>query len=117
KAGAAARHLVSRVASCARWRACLVLVCFEVRMYVELSHVSFAHGGGEPILHDVTQRFAPGISAIVGENGAGKSTLLALITRELLPDEGSVRIEPRSAHVALCEQSVETLTPEVRAFA
>jgi ATPase subunit of ABC transporter with duplicated ATPase domains len=86
-------------------------------MYVELSHVSFAHEGSEPLFINVSQRFVPGISAIVGANGAGKSTLLSLITGALPPSEGSVRLEPRSARVSLCQQTVEQLTESIAGFA
>ena len=86
-------------------------------MYVELSHVSFAHEGGEPILCDVSLRVGPGVTALVGENGAGKSTLLGLITGALRPQQGVVRVEPRHAQVLSCEQGVEHASEEVCAFA
>jgi ATPase subunit of ABC transporter with duplicated ATPase domains len=85
-------------------------------MYVELAHVSFAHDGGELLFNEVCQRFSPGITAIVGENGAGKSTLLSLLTRSLLPQRGSVRIEPHTLRVVMCPQRVEELTREVTSF-
>ncbi len=86
-------------------------------MYVELSHVTFAHGGAEPILVDVCQRFVPGITAIVGANGAGKSTLLALVGGAVAAQQGRVHVEPRDARLLLCEQGVERLGARVERFA
>ncbi|MGF6493641.1 lipopolysaccharide transport system ATP-binding protein [Luteibacter sp. 621] len=48
--------------------------------------ISFAVGQGEAI-------------GIVGQNGAGKSTLLKLITRTLMPTEGSVAVHGRVAAI------------------
>src|SRR5687768_13004100 len=86
-------------------------------MFVELSHVSFAHEGGEALFEDVSLRFERGITALVGENGAGKSTLLALVAGELAPERGVIRVEPRGARLALCRQDVDVLTPDEEAFA
>ena len=86
-------------------------------MYVELSHVTFAYGGAEPILVDASHRFVPGITAIVGANGAGKSTLLALATGSVTAQQGRVQVEPRDARVVRCEQGVERLLARVEQFA
>lgn len=43
---------------------------------------------------DLSVRLAPGrVTAILGPNGAGKSTLVRLVSGELQPDEGTVRID------------------------
>lgn len=43
-------------------------------------------------LNDVTFTLGPGITALVGPNGAGKSTLLKLLTGEMRPSRGAVRV-------------------------
>lgn len=43
-------------------------------------------------VNDVTCAIGPGITALLGPNGAGKSTLLKLITGQLRPTTGQVRV-------------------------
>ena len=44
-------------------------------------------------LNDVTLQIEPGITGILGPNGAGKSTFLKLITGQIKPNIGTVRIK------------------------
>src|SRR5262249_19810789 len=46
----------------------------------------------------------------------GKTTLLRLITGELPPTAGQVRRDPPSSSVAICPQTVETLTQAIEEF-
>jgi ABC-2 type transport system ATP-binding protein len=54
-------------------------------------------------LNDVTVRVPPGITGLLGPNGAGKSTLMKLVTGQLKPSQGQVRVlgEPAWGNPAL----------------
>jgi ABC-2 type transport system ATP-binding protein len=43
-------------------------------------------------LNDVTVTVSPGITGLLGPNGAGKSTFMKLITGQLAPSKGSIRV-------------------------
>jgi ABC-2 type transport system ATP-binding protein len=43
-------------------------------------------------LNDVTASIPPGITGLLGPNGAGKSTFMKLITGQIKPSKGSVRV-------------------------
>jgi len=79
--------------------------------------VSFAFSDAVPLLTGVEFHLPPGWTGLVGANGAGKSTLLRLLAGELKPGEGHFQHEPRDPVIRLCPQSVETLSPEITAFA
>jgi ATPase subunit of ABC transporter with duplicated ATPase domains len=58
----------------------------------DLEDVTVAHGDRQ-ILADATFRVGPGDRiALVGANGAGKTTLLRLLTEQLTPATGTVRV-------------------------
>jgi ABC-2 type transport system ATP-binding protein len=54
-------------------------------------------------LNDVSVRVPPGITGLLGPNGAGKSTLMKLVTGQLKPSQGQVRVlgEPAWGNPAL----------------
>jgi len=58
---------------------------------VELSRVSHWYG---PVigLNDVSLELRPGVTGLLGPNGAGKSTLLRLLTGQMEPSQGRVRV-------------------------
>jgi len=82
-----------------------------------LAGVTFAYAGAAPIITDLDLRLEGGWSGLVGANGAGKTTLLRLAAGELVPDSGSLVVQPRAAGRILCAQEVETMAPDIAAFA
>ena len=69
---------------------------------LEASGVGVAVSGAT-LLHQVDLRIQPGeMVAIVGPNGAGKSTLLRLLSADLRPTRGMVK---------LCDRDIHTYTP------
>jgi ATP-binding cassette subfamily B protein len=65
---------------------------------VAFEGVTFAYGGAEPALRDVSFSTTPGETiAVIGKNGAGKSTLLSLLLRFHDPQSGRVRFDGRDA--------------------
>jgi len=83
---------------------------------IDCKGVSKGYGddGGERhlLIDDLDLSLPPGsIVGVIGPNGAGKTTLLRLITRQLEPDSGTVRIG-ETVQLAYVDQSRETLDAE-----
>lgn len=59
---------------------------------IEFRTIQFRYPGGtEPVINDLSLRFAPGTrNAILGQTGSGKSTLLHLLTRSWDVDQGDI---------------------------
>lgn len=83
---------------------------------IEARGVSVAFRASTPVLDDVHLHLTAGWYGLVGANGAGKTSLLRLFAGDLAPSAGAVRVLPADASVVLVAQSVEELTPDVRAF-
>jgi len=66
-------------------------------------------------LNDVTLHLGPGITGLVGPNGAGKSTLIKLLTGQLRPSLGRVRIRGLTAWSAAAKAWMGSC-PDVDAF-
>ena len=68
----------------------------QTKVVIDAKHVTKRFGAGDnqrTIIRDLSLRVTKGDRiGIVGANGAGKTTLLRLLTGELAPDEGSVRL-------------------------
>ncbi|MDB5706897.1 MAG: elongation factor 3 [Sphingomonas bacterium] len=61
--------------------------------------------GGRTIIKDLTLRVTRGDRiGIVGANGAGKTTLLKLLTGELAPDEGHIRLAKTLDRIVIDQQ-------------
>jgi ABC-2 type transport system ATP-binding protein len=58
---------------------------------VEAEHLSKWYGQVSG-LNDVTVAIPPGITGLLGPNGAGKSTFMKLMTGQLKPSQGSIRV-------------------------
>jgi ABC-2 type transport system ATP-binding protein len=58
---------------------------------VEAEHLSKWYGQVSG-LNDVTVAIPPGVTGLLGPNGAGKSTFMKLMTGQLKPSQGSVRV-------------------------
>jgi ATP-binding cassette subfamily F protein uup len=69
--------------------------------------------GGRPIVRDFSTRILRGDRVgVVGANGAGKTTLLKLLTGELAPDNGRVRLGS-NLEIATLDQRRRSLDPSL----
>ena len=76
---------------------------------VDFEDVSYQTEDGKPILKDVTWRLGPGDRiGLLGANGAGKTTLLQLMTGELMPNSGRIKIG-KTVKFATLSQDVREL--------
>jgi len=67
---------------------------------------------GRPIVRDLSIRIRRGDRlGLVGPNGAGKTTLIRLLTGQLAPDEGRIRIGT-NLEIATLEQGRDSLDPD-----
>jgi ATP-binding cassette subfamily F protein uup len=81
------------------------------KIVIDAKHVSKSYGE-RPIIRDLTLRVARGDRiGIVGRNGAGKSTLLKLLTGELAPDDGSIRLA-KTLDAIVIDQQRSLMAPE-----
>ncbi|MGQ0552575.1 MAG: ABC transporter ATP-binding protein [Planctomycetota bacterium] len=63
---------------------------------IEFRQVSFAYGGGPPVLHEVSFQVARGERvAVVGHTGAGKTTLVSLLCRFYETHQGHILVAGR----------------------
>ncbi len=68
--------------------------------HVVVSHLAYAHPGGELLFSDVSFRVPAGSHVgLVGANGVGKSTLLNVLTGALSPAEGEVSLGGMAGHM------------------
>ncbi|WP_112320603.1 ABC-F family ATP-binding cassette domain-containing protein [Oceanibium sediminis] len=80
------------------------------KIVVSLEHVTGGHDPETPVIRDLSMTITgPERVVISGPNGAGKTTLLKLITGQLAPLDGTVRV---TAPWAWLDQHVGVLAPE-----
>jgi len=61
---------------------------------IELKNLQKTYKGGKAALKNISLTLAsPSLIGLVGPNGAGKSTLMKLLTANLLPSSGEIRID------------------------
>jgi len=82
-----------------------------------LERIAFAYGASRPLFDNLDVHLTRGWTGIVGANGAGKTTLLRLIAGELAPTEGTLRLHPADALIAVCPQRVDALDEPITDFA
>ncbi len=84
---------------------------------VHLNHLHFRYSIAVDVITDADAHIGPGWTGVVGANGSGKTTLLSLVGGDLTPSAGSVTTDPSDALAVLCAQTVDTISPEIEAFA
>ncbi len=84
---------------------------------IHFKQVSFRYTSAADVLSDVSLDLGPGWVGIVGANGSGKSTLLRVISGDLEPTEGVVRVVPAKPGAVLCPQEVGEVDSAVRSLA
>lgn len=76
----------------------------QTKVVIDAKNITKRFGDRE-IIKDLTLRITKGDRVgVVGRNGAGKTTLLKLLTGELAPDEGSVRLAKTLDEVIIDQQ-------------
>jgi len=81
------------------------------KLVIEAEHIAKSYDG-RPIVEDLSIKIARGDRvALVGPNGAGKTTLIRLLTKELEPDAGTVRLGA-NLEIASLDQKRAALKPE-----
>jgi len=82
------------------------------RAVLRLEEISFGYVGHPPLFSEVTLHVQYGERlAVVGPNGAGKTTLLRLITGQMPPQTGTVRLGV-NVRLGVMAQEQETLDPQ-----
>ncbi len=83
----------------------------KTKVVIDVGHVSKSFGG-RVIIRDLNLRVTRGDRiGIVGANGAGKSTLLKLLTGEIEPDSGSVKLAKTLDGIVI-DQQRSLMAPE-----
>ena len=85
----------------------------RTKVVIDARHASKSYGD-RPIIRDLSLRVTRGDRiGIVGRNGAGKTTLLKLLTGELRPDSGEVRLAKTLDGIVI-DQQRSLMAPDKR---
>jgi ATP-binding cassette subfamily F protein uup len=85
----------------------------QTKVVIDAKHVT-KRFGERTIIKDLTFRVTKGDRiGIVGSNGAGKSTLLKMLTGELEPDEGTVKLS-QTLDAIIIDQQRSLMAPDKR---
>ncbi|WP_010543096.1 ABC-F family ATP-binding cassette domain-containing protein [Sphingomonas elodea] len=85
----------------------------QTKVVIDAKHVT-KRFGDRTIIKDLTFRVTKGDRiGIVGSNGAGKSTLLKMLTGELEPDEGTVKLS-QTLDAIIIDQQRSLMAPDKR---
>lgn len=72
-----------------------------------LSVTGLSGGPGElPLLCDLTFQLPPGVSALLGDEGVGKTSLMRLLSGDLFPCAGQLRLTGEATPLALPQPSL-----------
>ena len=87
----------------------------KTKIVIDAEHATKSYpgpGGDRTVIRDLTLRVARGDRiGIVGRNGAGKTTLLRLLTGELAPDTGAVKLAKTLDGIVI-DQQRRLMAPE-----
>ncbi|MCE3255702.1 MAG: ATP-binding protein of an transporter complex [Rickettsiaceae bacterium] len=84
---------------------------------LEVNNITFGYNGHEPLIKKLSFRI--GLEdkiCVIGKNGKGKSTLLKLITGDLSPLEGGVRINNKTEIGYFGQMNIDRLNPELSIY-
>ncbi len=83
----------------------------KTKVVIDAKHITKEYGG-RSIIRDLTLRVTRGDRiGIVGRNGAGKTTLLRMLTGELAPDSGEVKLSKTLDGIVI-DQQRKLMAPE-----
>lgn len=82
------------------------------KLVAEFKDITFSYKANEPLIENLSFTISgPERIALVGPNGSGKTTLVKLLTGELKPDRGEIKIGV--SHIKYIDQNMDFLDPDM----